>query len=508
MKTITIKPSNNIFLELKKTSSDFASSLVELIDNSIGSMIDNKVSVSVEISGNWTEGGQKSLKRDDCAKIIISDDAGGISLDDLGRALSPAAMSGKHLSSLHEHGLGLKLALRSLGTYENHTKDGEITSISGFEILTKTKNDNVVHKINKMCFSDIEVEEIKDMTIFPRGHGTIIKIFYLDKVYTARKSYNQSLIPYLGQRYQKFLAGQHNRDLHLNILLTDKNGSLIKDHNGQGLKFEVKAQTPEWDKESAPIIRNFPCGKGSNSTINKWSAKMVFGYNPSEGDIERYPKDDPIKDKLNVVNPYYIKSQKIDIFVNDILLCQKDLNWLYSGVDSTTKRYWRKEFPRLQIILNYGFATSITKNEIQLSEALESLKEEIRQELKPHETEKYTVRFETETTIKDRLQELFHDTFLNVKRETTASPYGFRMDFSLERKNKSEIWEIKKDEGTGPDVGQLLMYLFTSNIKDGVLCANGFNDNARNFANDVPRNFPGYSIELIELNKFLPPTSK
>lgn len=503
MKKITIKPSNNVFVELKKTSSDFASSLVELIDNSIGSMVNNHSSITIEVSGNWTEGNQKSLKRDSFAKVIISDDSKGISLDDLGRALSPAAMSGSQTSSLHEHGLGLKLAIRSLGSTEEKTSNGDVSAISGFEILTKTENDKCAHRITKMCFDDVDVEEIDNTSIFPKGHGTVITVSNLDKVYTARKDYARLLVPYLGQRYQRFLEGVHNKHLKLNVLLTDKNGVIIKDSDGRDLKFEVAAQKPEWDKEIAPIVRNFPSGKGSNATLNKWSAKMVFGYNPSVGDIELYPKDDPVREKLKYTNPYYVKSQKIDIFVNDILLCQKDLTWLYSGFEDTTKRYWRKEFPRIQVILNYGFSTSFTKTDVQLSSFLEDLKEEIKRELKPYQTDKYTPRHDSETVLKDKLEEKLHTFCSNVKRETTASIYGYRMDFSLERKGKEEIWEVKKDEGTGPDIGQLIMYLQTSQVKHGVLLANGFNDNARSLCADIPKLFPGYEIELIELGSIL-----
>ena len=338
---ITVPPSNNIFAELKKTSSDygFRVALAEIIDNSIGSMVGGNCNVSITVCGNWNEGTSNSLSLDKDAKITITDDASGIALSKLGDALSPAGMSNKRKNSLHEHGMGLKTALRNLGTIENKDIHGNILYISGFKITTACKDDERTYIIEQMNYNDLSIKAIKDKSMFPKGHGTIIEINNLDKVFCGRKDYSRNLIPFLGQRYQQILEGLHDKKLNLVVSLTNTKGEIIK-ADGRDLKFEVQPVKPVWGAVIPKTSIRLPSGRGGRN--KDWSADFVFGYNPSKEELELFQNyDDVYKSYTKTNHPYNINTRKIDIFYNDILLCQKDLAWLLEIQNASADRYLR-----------------------------------------------------------------------------------------------------------------------------------------------------------------------
>lgn len=495
---ISVPPSNNIFGELKKTSSDynFRVALSEIIDNSIGSMVGTECDVNVNVQGNWTEGNQNSLSLDKDAKIIISDNASGISLDKIGFALSPAGLANKQKNSLHEHGMGLKTALRNLGTSEILDTHGNIVSIGDFQILTAPIDSDKVYLIDKMNYNDLSIYETNDKSYFVEGHGTIITILNLDKIFTARKDYSRILIPFLGQRYQQILSGIHGKKLKLTIMLTSKNGTIIKS-DGREMKFEVQPVKPVWASEFPAKTSKLPMGTGAK--FKDWSAEIKFGYNPSEDELMLFTNyEDIYKPYAKSTHPYNINSQKIDIFANDVLLCQKDFSWLFDIQDGSVARYFRNTRPRLQVFLYRGFQSSFTKNDVQDSINLGALKEAIRSELSPFLEDKYWPKGDTEEKLKDELTPKLEKFYNDVQREVNMPDCGLRADYSLfnPKLAQKEIWEVKIGEAGAPDFIQLLGYLMTSDIKNGVLLAKSFNDHVNNLAKDVNKNFSTYGISI------------
>lgn len=177
MKTkIRLDPSNKLFWQLRSQTIDFASSIAELIDNSISQMIANECSVIVDLRGSWNKGIINSLDKEK-ASIIVTDDAGGIPFSKMHLVLSPAALAGCSSDPLNEHGMGMKTALVSLGTKEG--SNGEVT---GFNLATKTKDDDKVYVVNKIAWGELDVDIEAAAPSFPKGHGTIIEIENLNNV--------------------------------------------------------------------------------------------------------------------------------------------------------------------------------------------------------------------------------------------------------------------------------------------------------------------------------------
>lgn len=95
------------------------------------------------------------------ASLTIKDNASGIKCDDLPTALSPAGKMSTKEGSLHEHSMGLKQALVTIGTKEKYNEFGEIECIEGFDIYTKCKDEEFALKISSLSFDDIPIEDVK-----------------------------------------------------------------------------------------------------------------------------------------------------------------------------------------------------------------------------------------------------------------------------------------------------------------------------------------------------------
>ena len=478
---IQVQPSNNIFSELKKTSSDFSykNALAEFIDNSIGAMVDGEVNVNIEVQGDWNEGNQKSLCLSD-AKVVIVDDGCGIPFDKIGDALSPAGTANKKDISINEHGMGLKTALRNIGTTEKKDKFGRTECIVGFQIKTAPINSDKMYIINTLQYGEIIIQECEiDEKIFPKRHGTQIIIRDLDKVITSRKEYSRTVVPYLGQRYQLLLKGFHNKKVNINVSLIDKNGDVIKSKDKE-MKYSVQSIEPMWSEQKPFMDVRLPIGKKDRG----WSAFLKFGDNPSEGEMGLWTND--TEQYKNKTHPYYIGSSKFDIFFNDILICQKDLGWILDLEEVSVQRASRNRVLRGQLFLHSGFSSAFTKNDIQVCPHFCELKEAIENELrtKDYLTKEYQKKTR-ETFLKDDLEPILNNFYTDVKREVHL-PYGYIADFTYfnPKEQAHEVCEVKFGEATAEDVAQLIAYLVLSPGKTGVLLAKSFNDNVKNFAQD------------------------
>jgi hypothetical protein len=145
----------------------FISLLKEFIDNSVAEMVNTEKGfttiVDIILQADF-DSGQIADNDIKTARLIIKDNSVGIRRDRLKDALSIGKAKNhiKNEESLHEHGVGMKVALWSLGNL-----DYLITKTSDEVISSKIENDIPIHG---------EIE-IKDDNYFKEDEtGTIICI--------------------------------------------------------------------------------------------------------------------------------------------------------------------------------------------------------------------------------------------------------------------------------------------------------------------------------------------
>ncbi len=291
--TTEVIPSDRIFEELGNNTYDFKDLLSELIDNSIAAKLDDrllKVSIKIMVDDNNV-----------ATKFIFSDNASGISDEELPVAISPAAK--KTENSLNEHGLGMKQAVASLGKLES--------------LITKTKEDESSKKINEFKFGEIEVYETNEVE-FEENSGTQISVVELKPiVVTNTTSLTRTYKPYLGARYRKFLKPSAKKlDLRLYVQKTREENPFYE--------VVIEEEKPVYfhpsTRENRPVIQSYEL-KGSD-----WKAKLTFGYAPTlEGEYEELAIDKP-----NKWHPYRISrsTQGLDILLHDRVILFHQLHEL------------------------------------------------------------------------------------------------------------------------------------------------------------------------------------
>ena len=139
---------------------------------------------------------------------------------------------------------------------------------------------------------------------------------------------------------------------------------------------------------------------------------------------------------------------------------------------------------------------------------MEELKNSIIEELEKKNVfeDKYQVKGYDEEKLKDDLLPKLENFYTDVQREVSIQDCGLIADFTYfnNKLNVKEVMEVKIGEASAPDFVQLLGYLITSDIKNGVLLAKSFNDNVINLSKDVSKKFAAYgiSVRLEPISKF------
>src|SRR5579859_5964724 len=276
---IEVKPSNNLFAELGNNTYDFKDLLSELIDNSVAARDSNErlhVSITIFVDGDMAP-----------KRFQVSDDASGIGVEQLGDAISPAAI--QKTGSLNEHGLGMKQAVAALGTLEF--------------LDTKTSGMAKGVRIHEFRFGKIQGTEID----FPRTHGTTISVVNLKSIVNPHPpSITRSLIPHLGARYRRFLKPDAKIiDLEIRIENLETGECLHR--------WEVREVKPTYfhpsTRENRPVILRHPIeGAG-------WRAELTFGYAPkNDEEYEELGVEVP-----NKFHPYRVAqaTQGLDLLFHD-----------------------------------------------------------------------------------------------------------------------------------------------------------------------------------------------
>ncbi len=111
--------------------------------------------------------------------------------------------------------------------------------------------------------------------------------------------------------------------------------NVIPDSTGQSCRYEIEPIAPCLKDKKYVLDEKLPQGKGAPS--KKWSGHFKFGFAPVQAELDLYPADDLMREQSKPGHPYHIKSQKIDVIINDIVLCQKIINGFLVQARTQTK---------------------------------------------------------------------------------------------------------------------------------------------------------------------------
>ncbi len=462
--SIFVKPSDNVFTELGNNDYDFKDLISELIDNSLAARIDGE-RVNIEIT----------LHRDTSDrtrnKLVVWDDASGMSRQSLGAAISPAAL--QTAGSLNEHGLGMKQAIAGLGQLESLT--------------TRSESDDVGTRIHEFKFGEIPVEDVSEDG---RRHGTMIVVRDLKPIVPDRGNiYTRDIVPYLGARYRRFLS-ETNPAARITLRIVD-----VDNPNDVSHATPIEPIRPIYYHPNTH--RNTPVIEGHSFSGDGWSAELVFGYSP-ETDFEWRELG---IDQPNRYHPYHssLGKQGLDVILNDRVLMFHQLTELnIVGIRHSDYNYLRGE-----LILKHGFKTAITKNNIIKTDNWDSLVNQVSELLIRGgyiRSRSYPDAL-PEAALRDRLAHWLGNNDL-VRRQSVAKEYvvealGGKIDILADR----EVWEMKRDDAYGLDVYQLFAYLDMGDWTKGYLVAKSFRESAARASEHINEKH-NVEIRLMALDEF------
>lgn len=437
VKKIKIECGDRLINELGNNNCTFISLLSELIDNVAAELIYCKhAKVEITIGGVWSvnpTNKTKSLILEQ-SFIEVEDNATGIRFSDLATALS-LAKTESQIWGLHEHGLGLKTAIVSLGTLDY--------------LVTRSKDDPVAHRIEKLVAQgEIDVKEETEY----RNVGTKIRIKQLKpKVLKRKDDYTKYIIDHLGARYSSLLHGTiDGKKIEISLKLTDEHGVVVQDSNGQLACWNICPQFPMYQNNRPKIDKEL---KGKN-----WAAHLQFGFAPNEDEFQQHNLKKPPSH-----HPYNSWSKKIDVVMHDRTLERIDISKFGENV-----KYGNAAFaPYVGVlILRHGFKTSMTKDGVLHDENWEELSLQVAELIAPEIKAKIHAQnklVEDEKYYKEKLgvmQEIGEEK--EVFREYAVEGCDGNIDLLVEK----EVWELKAEQACGQDVYQVLFYI--DNCKEAI----------------------------------------
>lgn len=443
---ISVLPSNNIFSELGNNTYDYKDLLSEFIDNSLAARITGEVlHVRIEIFVN------SDLKP---KRFVISDDAKGIAVEEIGQAITPAGIQTS--GSLNEHGLGMKQAVAAIGKLEH--------------LVTKTIDRSLAISVNEFKFGEIDAEEVE----FDKPHGTTITIANIKPiVITNPTSITRTIIPYLGARYRRFLK-QDSTALDLSLEIKNQDTSLYR--------WEVREVKPTYfhpnTRENCPVILKYPLQGRA------WKAELTFGYAPKE----HLEYDELGLDTPNKFHPYRVSitTQGLDIILHDRVILFHQLSEL--GI--CNQRHSDYNLVRGEVSLISGFSTAITKNAVIHDEHFRecvSMISDILNGEKPGpggRKENYLQHKSypdeiPEALLRDRLIEWLINNPMQQKSSVSKEYVIEGIEGFIDILADSEAWELKRDQANALDVYQLFMYMDIGDFNKGYLIAKTFTPGAK-----------------------------
>jgi Histidine kinase-, DNA gyrase B-, and HSP90-like ATPase len=442
--SVSVIPSDNIFIELGRNTYDYKDLLSELIDNSIAGRrpnIDLVVTIDIYIAHNYKP-----------VEFVIKDNAKGIAKEILGKAISPAGLQSQN--SLNEHGMGMKQAVAGLG---------------GLNYLaTKTENESKARVIRAFKFGEIETFE----TDFDSDSGTEISIKHLNSCVSAQaQTYTKTIARYLGARYRRFLRDDDKKiDLSISIRKADDRDNFLH-------TWKIEQEKPIYfhpsTRKNEPVILSY------DIEDDGWKASLTFGYAPSKKEeYEELGLNEP-----NKYHPYKVTfgSQGLDIIFQDRVILFHQLSQI--GIISSPHPDFNNI--RGEIDLKYGFSTAITKNSIIKDANFEKCIEKIKMILNGQETgpSKKPTNYITQKTYPEAIPEkLLRDRLIKYLKTNPLNPkHNVKKEYSIEGIDghvdilaDGEAWELKTETASALDVYQLFMYMDIGNLSKGYLLAKNF----------------------------------
>lgn len=456
---IKINPTCEIFFSNSPNISTMEYGLAEFIDNSISAALNKEVNVRINYHAVWNSEPRKRSIDKINSYIEIIDNASGISVDKLNLALSP--YNNQHIDNPGDghnlYSIGLKSAIFALGGEVSKIDD----SLSGFEIITKTKNEDAI-LINKLKYGDLSVEINSNLNnLFLDGHGTIIKIYKLKKIVRDRiQDIKQYTFSDLEKRYFYNLRGVDERSkkctklnlsFHINDAQSEKNSKNFSDiiYNFGQTDHEI-----EWEEPP------------QTWTINKegTTAHIIYGF---VKESNKTPKT-----SYNHYNKNFI-----EFHYNSRWICNEDPRWcnskwaatdsfyrLFRGAQNDEKE--KQYYPKLMVFCDKSLIPNPTKTDIVNKDLL---KDDILNLYKKMEKKEYTEPY-NELEIQEKIARKYNedkeeDPNIDFFHSCSLGETGLKMDF-LKIENGVRIPEEVKIEASAPGVVQLMDYILIDKIQN------------------------------------------
>jgi len=338
--------------------------IFELLDNSLQHRIKipkhHPLHITVQVI-------QSKLNKKEASKIRIIDNGSGIPEKIIPKAFSPYGMAQVYSSdpeALSEHGMGMKKALRGLGSvHKIVTKEqGKAAFLIETDDIKKMPTPKRVYLQTSPKF---------DFLTHKYDHGTFIEIEDLssearDLLYKSgqEQRFEKNLRWAIGQRYRTFLSQDY--------LISGGSFELQRlDHNEKVIEtcvIEPIAPTLYWN----PVGKNerywFSNHVIKSDIIGEWEAKISFGYAPRKTKKEwDYVKDSPpIRG-----HPYYSsrRGAGFDIMRKGIVLQTGFFE--QEGDSPYVIKEWSNVYTAARGIINlvHGFSSKEEKTGVKNNEA-------------------------------------------------------------------------------------------------------------------------------------------
>lgn len=452
--------------------------LFELIDNSIQHRVklpkDKPLTIHIDVHDS-------SVSATKLEKIVITDNAGGMEHSMIGKFFSPYHManhwSNKDSDSLSEHGIGMKTAIRGLG--------------SKHEIFTRADGESKTTKITTEDIRKIPGGEVilpqNTSFKFDHGedHGTMITITDLetkarDLGYSSgkQKNFEKAFLWAVGQRYRNFLMQKY-----LNSS-SGGGGIYLRRFDSSGKEIfceEVGGIYPHYyfnpsKNNGKPWFKNHPIESDDGGV--SWKAKFTMGWAPRDKDeYAQLGISPPIQS-----HPYYVSgAYGFDIVRNGIVIQPNffkqvgDEPGIVKGHSNVHTRV------RGEIILVSGFSSKKEKTGVYVDDNWASLVKKISQILNgeidgPKPPDFKTTASHTKDWMdayvdykpppdKDLDEKNYRIGVINFFNDPETKPNLSNIDKSV---NFPKI--IKAEEHVGTGVGQTDI-LINSPSADDMICA-------------------------------------
>jgi hypothetical protein len=461
---IKMESNNEIMANtMSKSGFTFNSAINELVDNATNTAKNIRVSLFVENNR------QRPIKR-----LAVSDNGCGISLSILPKAMAMGVTMG---NTIHEHGVGMKLAIAYFGHSSIRKGLHQIKSYDGK---------------NAYAITGYEGNElIKKSMRVPPITGTMIEINVLHNITAANRI--TPLKDNLGIRYANFI----NDGGEITICEYDiKTNSITTDAKGNDIIHTVIPIIPTYFH---PVtLTNVHLLKTEIVTENI-VAELTMGISPDD--------EEGVWKKTSY-------GGGIDIVQDGRVICHR--------VFSPFSEWRPKNHTSLnglvgQLVIKEGHLdTTPKKDALQETEEYIEIKKKIADIIAAKKISSYFNTNEEEDDeviisesiirnglakyLKDQTLPNGHIIWTDVKMEESTDT-NLSMDVTASNDNIMYVFEVKKNNFNAQDMNQLIGYMVTVGANQGVVFARNILDNAKKQFNEHWKNhFPDMNIQYWDEN--------